>query len=60
MATPLTGRRRLAAVTAGLLALAAAGCAPARDRPATSPGTAHGVAVDGKLTTKGLRVVGAG
>ena len=53
---------RLAA--AGLLALAA--CVPA-DRPAPTPGKAHGVAVDGKLTTKagvreeqGLSRVGTG
>ncbi|KDN22504.1 hypothetical protein DV20_09625 [Amycolatopsis rifamycinica] len=47
MAPPLIGR--LAA--AGLLALAVAACAPA-DRPAPAPGKAHGVAVEGKLTTQ--------
>ncbi|MDQ7809303.1 hypothetical protein Q5425_36730 [Amycolatopsis sp. A133] len=52
MAPPLTSRRRLAAVVAGFLALAAAACAPAPDRPPSTPGKAHGIAVDGKLTTK--------
>jgi hypothetical protein len=46
VAPPLIAR--LAA--AGLLALAVAAGAPA-DRPAATPGKAHGVAVDGKLTT---------
>ncbi len=47
MAPPLIAR--LAA--AGLLALAVAAGAPA-DRPAATSGKAHGIAVDGKLTTK--------
>jgi hypothetical protein len=49
VATAVKVRRRLAVV---LLALAAAGCAPVHDRPAPAPGTAHGVAVDGRLTAK--------
>jgi hypothetical protein len=50
VAPPLTGVRRLAAVTAGLLAFAAA-CAPPFDRHASRPGKANGVAVDGRVTT---------
>ncbi len=41
---------RLAA--AGLLALVCTACAPASERTAPPPAKAHGVAVDGKLTTK--------
>ncbi|OXM68892.1 hypothetical protein [Amycolatopsis vastitatis] len=51
MAPPLTGVRRVAAVTAGLLAFAVAACSPPSDRHAGSPGKAHGVAVDGRVTT---------
>jgi hypothetical protein len=54
MATAVTGRHRLAAVAAGFLALAGAACAPATGRHATAPattGTAHGIAVPGRLTT---------
>ncbi|WP_103348933.1 hypothetical protein [Amycolatopsis sp. CA-128772] len=53
-------RRGLAAVTAGLVVLTGAACAPAHPRRASPPGTAHGVAVDGKLTASDLRVSGAG
>ncbi|WP_410573793.1 hypothetical protein [Amycolatopsis sp. cmx-4-61] len=48
MASPVIGRLAVA----GLLSLACAACAPAFDRQATPSGTAHGVAVEGKLSTE--------